>query len=63
MFDMRNLARFGPIEAGAPAAIQAFDAFNPGCAEGDATEAEIAETIVVAAALRAGVGPPTARIC
>jgi hypothetical protein len=44
MFDMRNLARFGPIEA---AAMQAFDGFNPGCAEGGATEAEIAETIVV----------------
>jgi AhpD family alkylhydroperoxidase len=89
MFDMKNLARFGRIEAGAPAAMKAFEAFNEAaladgavprkykelialgvalttqcgyCLElhrkaalkAGATEAEIAETITVAAALRAG---------
>jgi AhpD family alkylhydroperoxidase len=89
MFDMSNLRRFGRIEAGAPAAMTAFSAFNDAaladgavprkykelialgvalttqcgyCLElhrkaalqAGATEAEIAETVMVAAALRAG---------
>ena len=89
MFDMKNLKRFGKITAGAPAAMQGFEAFNDAamadgavpkkykelialgvalttqcgyCLEihrkaalaAGATETEIAETIMVAAALRAG---------
>jgi AhpD family alkylhydroperoxidase len=89
MFDMKNLARFCTIEAGAPVAMRGFNAFNDAaladgavpkkykelialgvalttqcgyCLEihrkaavaAGATEAEIAETIMVAAALRAG---------
>ena len=89
MYDMKNLTRFKAIEAAAPAAIQAYRAFDKAamadgavpvkykelmalavafttqCAycieihagkarKAGATDAEIAETVAVAAALRAG---------
>jgi hypothetical protein len=53
-FDMSNLTRIGSLEKLAPQAMAGFRGLDAAALAPGASEAELAETVFVAAAVRAG---------